>query len=268
MSGEARDHLYLWNGVLLYVTQGEHNNDWHSHYAASVLICPDASFRLQTREQEHQCQVAVLAPNTENRIDVQGRLLALMVDPDSAAYLPLASYLDGAAAVTVDDLSSGALLRQVSQLFERSPDQATAQLAVDDIIEALTGQRPAPQPRHLDARIVNVLHRIRDALPEEIPVETLAEEVELSRSRLLHLFKEQLGLPMGQYLLWRRLYESVRLWDEGMNMTDAAHAAGFYDQSHYTRTMRRMLDVTPSEVARNPQLKIHHGWRDMADMPE
>lgn len=264
MTSAPDNHLYLWDGMLLYLMQGQHHNDWHSHYAASLIICPDQSFTLETRHQSQQCQLALLPPNTENRIDVEGRLLVVMIDADSATYAPLTT-LTRDNVWTLADLSAhGKISTTINKLFAQAPEPAEAERTVHDIIEALSGTRPEPQRHTLDTRIQHVLTRIRDALPEEIPAETLAEEHGLSKSRLLHLFKEQLGLPMGQYLLWRRLYESVRLWGEGMSMTEAAHAAGFYDQPHYTRTMRRMLDVTPSQVARNASLNIHHCWRDEA----
>lgn len=248
--------------MLLYVSHGEHNNDWHRHLAASVLLCPDQPFELETRQDRLSAELFVLAPNTENRIEVSGRLIALMVDPDYSAYAPLARHLGEQTSWSSSKRDIVKPLRAHCQpLFAGTLHDTEVQTLIFDMIEIITGVRPETQGQVVDERISGVLHQIRNAMPEEIPVETLAKNAGLSKSRLLHLFKEQLGLPMGHYLLWRRLYESVRLWDEGMNMTDAAHAAGFYDQSHYTRTMRRMLDVTPSQIANDPTLVIHHCWR-------
>lgn len=257
-----RDHLFLWNGMLLYLSHGEHSNDWHSHYAASLLISVDAPFELQIEDARLQCQVALLSPNTENRINMHGRWLDIMIDPDSTAYTGLHRMLDGSlwSAEKVSEIDG--LKNHLHRLFTRDLSDEQALKMVYDIIECISGERPATQRQRLDHRINKALDLIRESMPEDIEAESLAETIGLSRSRLLHLFREQLGLPIGQYMLWRRLYESVRLWDEGMSMTDAAHAAGFYDQSHYTRTMRRMLDVAPSQFANNPNLEIHHCWRN------
>ncbi|MGB1581995.1 MAG: hypothetical protein ACPHER_10885 [Nevskiales bacterium] len=60
--GETKNQLYLWNGLLLYAASG-HSNDWHSHYAASLIISLDAPFRLELREGvDEQLQACVLAP--------------------------------------------------------------------------------------------------------------------------------------------------------------------------------------------------------------
>lgn len=257
---EATDQLYLWNGMLLYAASG-HRNDWHSHYAASLIISLEAPLRLELREGvDETVQACVLAPNAENRVHIPGRFISMMADVDSSMFEPLAPLVEGQSWAPIAAGKLKPVKQQLQQLSDASPDGDTARHLLEDCIETITGQRPRPLAVALDQRISQVLDMIRSTLPEEPDTEELAAAVGLSRSRLLHLFKEQLGLPMGQYLLWRRLFEAARLWDEGQSMTEAAHAAGFYDQSHYTRTMRKMLDITPSAITRNPRLRIHRCW--------
>jgi AraC-like DNA-binding protein len=258
----ADEHLYLWDGLLLYAAGG-HRNDWHSHYAASLIISLDAPFQLELREGiETTVRACVLAPNTENRVSIEGRFVSLLADIDSSVFEPLAPLLNGRAWAEINNGQLTALLPRLRELHASSVAAEQVRPLVDDCIEAISGQRPRALAVTLDRRISKVLQAIREALPAEPATEELAATVGLSRSRLLHLFKEQLGLPIGQYLLWRRLFEAARLWDEGLSMADAAHAAGFYDQSHYTRTMRKMLDVTPSGIVGNKNLTIHHCWRN------
>lgn len=52
----------------------------------------------------------------------------------------------------------------------------------------------------------------------------------------------------SQYILWRRF---VSVWEHRMNgvsLSEAAHAAGFADSAHLTRTSRRMFGVPPSAM--------------------
>jgi AraC family transcriptional regulator len=68
----------------------------------------------------------------------------------------------------------------------------------------------------------------------------------LSPSRFRHLFTEQTGMGVRQYILWRRF---VSVWERRMNgasLSTAAHAAGFADSAHLTRTSRRMFGIPPS----------------------
>ena len=260
-SNSSKDQVYLWSGLLLYLGHQGRNNNWHSHYAASLLISPDSPMTLETRQQRIECQIALLPPNTEHRLDTGSRLLVAMCDPDGPFYAPLATLDINEVWVSSDNPKA---LQQTDALFQTLPHATQAQRQVKDIIQSITGQRPTAQGSNLDPRIRQVLKTIRQAMPDEVPLEQLAEAADLSTSRLQHLFKEQLGLPMRQCLLWNRLFESLRLWSEGKTLADAAHEAGFYDQPHYTRTMRRMIDAAPSEFANNPDLVIHHAWRDEA----
>lgn len=262
--GEITDQLYLWNGLLLYAASG-HRNDWHSHYAASLIISLDTPLRLELREDRDgpvdvTVQACILAPNAENRVHIPGRFLSLMADADSSLFEPLAPMVKGRRWAPISATKLKPVEDQLKQLGESAPDCETARRLIEDCIETISGQRPRPLAVTLDRRISQVLALIREALPSEPDTEAMAQAIGLSRSRLLHLFKEQLGLPVGQYLLWRRLFEAARLWDEGQSITEAAHAAGFYDQAHYSRTMRKMLDITPSSLTRNPQLQIHRCW--------
>lgn len=256
------DNLYLWNGLLLYAAS-EHHNDWHSHYAASLVIGVDTELQLELRDgTKASVQACVLAPNTDNRVSIPGRFISVMADVDSSVFEPLAPLLNDRAWAEIPAQKIEQLRPRIQSFTRTEASSDDARRFVDDCIATVTGQRPRPLAVTLDRRIAKVLDLIREGLPAEPDTDALAAAVELSRSRLLHLFKEQLGLPIGQYLLWRRLFEAARLWGEGLSMADAAHAAGFYDQAHYTRTMRRMLDVTPSGIAKNKNLTIHHCWRD------
>jgi methylphosphotriester-DNA--protein-cysteine methyltransferase len=61
-------------------------------------------------------------------------------------------------------------------------------------------------------------------------------------------FRQQVGVPMRRYLLWHRVLTAMSVLTEGGSVTAAAHAAGFADAAHLTRTTNRMNGVTPSDM--------------------
>lgn len=65
----------------------------------------------------------------------------------------------------------------------------------------------------------------------------------LSESRFSHLFVEEVGLPFRTYLLWRRMSRAVSFLSAGHRLTEAAHAAGFADSAHFSRTFLRMFGL-------------------------
>jgi AraC family transcriptional regulator len=53
-------------------------------------------------------------------------------------------------------------------------------------------------------------------------------------------------MPLRTYLLWRRLLHVWTLLMGGETLSAAAHAAGFADAAHLSRTARTMFGLPPS----------------------
>jgi len=76
-----------------------------------------------------------------------------------------------------------------------------------------------------------VLDHLR-ATPSPPPsIEDLTRIAHLSESRLQHLFRDQVGVPIRRYLLWHRYLTALSLLADGASVTRAAHAAGFADSA-------------------------------------
>jgi AraC family transcriptional regulator len=87
---------------------------------------------------------------------------------------------------------------------------------------------------------------VNEHLGEPITLEQVAAVAFLSPSRFRHLFAEQTGMGLREYVLWRRF---VRVWElrmQGLSLSAAAHAAGFADSAHLSRTSRSMFGIPPS----------------------
>ena len=104
-------------------------------------------------------------------------------------------------------------------------------------------------------RVKRVLRQLREQLgaADELSLETLARTAGLSPSRFMHVFTESVGVPLRPYVLWLRLQRACGELMRGASVTEAAHSAGFSDAAHMTRTFRRMLGTTPSELVRRRQ---------------
>jgi len=76
----------------------------------------------------------------------------------------------------------------------------------------------------------------------------LAAMVGLSGSRLRHLLREHLGVPLVRLRWWFQMMRAARVIQRGGNLSRAAHDAGFSDSAHFTRTFRRMFGFAPSRL--------------------
>lgn len=80
---------------------------------------------------------------------------------------------------------------------------------------------------------------------------TIALESGLSPSRFRRVFAQEVGLPFRRYVLWRRLRLAVTELGAGADVTTAAHAAGFADLAHFSRTLKAMFGVTATQALRS-----------------
>lgn len=71
------------------------------------------------------------------------------------------------------------------------------------------------------------------------------------RWQLSRDFRALLGTSPYRYLQHRRVDRAKRLLREGATLADAAHGAGFADQSHFGRTFRKAVGLTPKEWLRS-----------------
>lgn len=90
---------------------------------------------------------------------------------------------------------------------------------------------------------------LRDHFAEMIRLENLAARAELSPYHFLRLFARETGLTPHAYQNQLRLAHAKKRLAEGAPAARAASEAGFYDQSHLIRALRRSHGLTPAMIA-------------------
>lgn len=104
---------------------------------------------------------------------------------------------------------------------------------ITDIVETLTG---IPlQALSVDHRITHTLQQIETLSLSEITLKSLAPAVNLSKERFRHLFKESTGVNVSTYARQMAVWRALEMIEKDISITEASHAAGFYDVSHFYR---------------------------------
>jgi AraC family transcriptional regulator len=99
-------------------------------------------------------------------------------------------------------------------------------------------------------RLRNVLEYIEAHLDEDLTLAELSTVAGFSLSHFKALFRQAVGLPVHRYVLERRVERArVLLLEGGRTMAEIALAAGFAHQSHMARCLRRVLGLTPTQIA-------------------
>lgn len=111
--------------------------------------------------------------------------------------------------------------------------------------------------RAATVRIANrtAVMRAREFLETAIVVGTRLDELEqvsgCDRWQLSRDFRALLGTSLYRYLQYRRVDLAKRLLREGATLAEAAYDAGFADQSHFGRTFRKAVGLTPRQWLRS-----------------
>jgi AraC-like DNA-binding protein len=69
------------------------------------------------------------------------------------------------------------------------------------------------------------------------------------RSEQRH-FLRATGITHGAFRQIERARRAARLLRDGAGIADVVHAAGYFDQAHLTRSMKRLVGRTPGQIAR------------------
>ena len=95
-------------------------------------------------------------------------------------------------------------------------------------------------------RLNRTLEYINQNLTRDLRLWELAQIAGMSPNYFCELFKASTGMPPYQYILRCRIERAKQyLRDPKMTLSCAAAAAGFADQSHFTKVFRRIVGVTP-----------------------
>jgi AraC-like DNA-binding protein len=259
--------LYLWRKRTLYL--GPMQGPLRLKLAAArLLVSLDDSplvLRVGHSRQQHPCQSAVLPVGARAELLSGHRAVAdCHLDVKGFDWALLAAQAthrgDGMALDLVMPEDLAGTLRQ----WLREPADGGARFtALDTLLNppALTDT----VAHRIDERIDATIQRIQQSVSENVPLSTLAQEAGLSNSRLVNLFKGQVGIPVRRYRLWHRLFRASCLLAGGASATEAAHEAGFSDAAHLSHTYRDILGITPTELF-GPRARLHVHVEAMADM--
>jgi AraC-like DNA-binding protein len=241
--------LVLWPAALALWGPGDRTG-LHAHHALHLLLCREETLEAAWEGQEALGAAGVLVgADVPHAIDARGReVLLLFVEPESEEGLRLTASLRGAPARALAPAERDVLLEGLATPWHADGVRAWAARA----LEALGGA-PAPE-RRSHPRVRRVLRRLQGpSLLEDTSLASLAALAGLSPSRFMHVFTESVGVPLRPYLLWLRLQRAAGAAMAGAPLGEAAHAAGFSDGAHFSRTFRRMFGISPSRLRRGSQ---------------
>ena len=243
-----------WDGGCLLAGRGGGLVPLHAHYALQIAFGAQPGIRFRTDERDPWTTYdgAMIPSRQPHAMDATGigTTVVVFVEPETREGRAITArhLAHGLAAMPADIVATeGAAL---AAAWESAWDERGGGDAVLDaarrLVRALAGGVPlgaAP-----DERILRAVAFVKANLDRALTLDEVAGEACLSPSRFRHLFVEETGMGLRQYVLWRRFLRVWELLMAGESLSAAAHAAGFADAAHLSRTSRSMFGMPPSAM--------------------
>ena len=100
----------------------------------------------------------------------------------------------------------------------------------------------------MDKRVCLIIEAINKDLREEICLENLAHSINLSPSRLRHLFKEETGVTLRQYQAKLRMEKAKHLIETSfLSIKEVRAKIGIFDKGYFNREFKRQYGYSPSQ---------------------
>lgn len=98
----------------------------------------------------------------------------------------------------------------------------------------------------MDPRVVKAIDLIEGNVRAEVPLDEIAQSVNLSLSRLRYLFKQEVGVTPTQYLKSLRMRKAKELIESTfLDAKEVMTKIGMTDMSHFVRDFRKTYGLPP-----------------------
>jgi AraC family transcriptional regulator len=222
----------------------------HEHHAHQLALTPQGHFRFRTEAEGtwRTYEGAFVPSHRTHQFEVEGiTLVHLFVEPESRAGRALTARYGADAIAHLPASQARPVAKGLFDALATSTSRDTMVKAAQAAVATLCGASTETD-KTLDRRLVRALEYIQANVRRPLSLSEVASAASLSESHFRHLFVAETGSSFRAYLLWLRINLAIDTAMAGASWTDAAHAAGFADSAHLTRTHKRMFGIEPTAV--------------------
>lgn len=121
---------------------------------------------------------------------------------------------------------------------------------------SLTNRVQYLPPSTGDARILSIMDHINSCLTEDMTVDSIAESFFISRYHLMHLFKDETGYTLFDYITEKRLLLARERLRTGNSVTEVCFSCGFKNYSTFSRAYKNKFHISPSETIKEDTILL------------
>lgn len=224
----------------------------HSHCVVQVFISLDEPLQLIVENEQISGKCIIVNKNARHIFSCDNQIrLSILIEPSSNFAKELIKKLDGNYLICNNKIER--IQQKAATLIEMNDRQQYIDF-IQDFAEYLGIQRIS---KVIDERIIKLLDLMKNCNCSDHTIDNFAKSVCLSSSRLSHLFREQIGVPLKSYILFHQLEKAFTALLNGTNITHAAMLAGFDSPSHFAATVKKWMGMSVSASIKDSEfLKV------------
>lgn len=252
----TRCRIYFWQFEQLYL--GAIPEFGIVLYSVPVLrISLSGAFKVRLGKGEWQsCKCIYIPAGVVHEVQATVGVIAKYWVEKESLYTP---YLQEKLFVKISEQEYLAYSEKIVSIFRQIYDEILSLSQAKKLLDALFIMADNSNTI-MDARILSISKIIRDEPDYNFSIESLASEVDLSASRLLHLIKEETGTSYRKFRMWQRVRYAISIFASRHSLTYASVEAGFNDSAHFCRCFKSIYGVSPSSVHKTLEVYEIQQW--------
>jgi len=100
-----------------------------------------------------------------------------------------------------------------------------------------------------DPKLEEIIAYVNANLEKDLSLESIARQFYMSKSYLMHKFKEMTGYSAHKYIQQKRLIQAAELIRDGVPVVEAGQRCGYGDYSAFLRAFKKLYGVNPSDIS-------------------
>lgn len=228
----------------------------HTAHAFKIYIAIHGKFDLLMGPRRWgSLNSVVIAPDHSHNVIANNAIVAVFyLLPETVEGQKISKYYNKLDALIPTQYAVASIASRLNRVWEQGCCHEEAVLLSSAICKEIL---PTPDLKvNFDPRVTFALEYLGAKPDHRVSIRELSSAVSLSPSRLEHLFGEQVGISISRYSLWIRLHKALELITLNLSLTEVAHAVGFADSAHLSRTFRRLIGVAPSTLVKKIDLHV------------
>lgn len=211
--------------------------DMHCHTMQHIIIS-EKPICLSAEGKEYTTgNIVIIAGNVRHKVKTQTlQNLVLLIDSSTAL-------AEGIRQQWLSD-TNVYVMQQPLQLLISGKAEVEIFSIVEHFLTEMKIDRMVKATE--DKRIISIIKGIHSGELLYKTIQDIASLFAVSVSRLEHLFKQETGMRLKNYLLMNKLKLAYQVVAKGENITEAAMYAGFSDSAHLAATAKKTTGISIS----------------------